>query len=79
MTMEVLSKNLEPPGGFWGAKGEAIRKVNLPLTLDAQALRLQQGKATIVITVRDLSWRNGFKGRITTLKKEMVIYSPKSP
>ena len=48
-------------------------------TLDAQALGLQEGKATIVVTVHDLSWRNGFKGRITTLKKEMVIYYKKSP
>jgi hypothetical protein len=52
--------------------------VDFPLTLDAQALGLQQGKATIVVTVRDLSWRNGFKGRATILKKEMVIYK-KSP
>jgi len=79
MTTEVLSKNLEPPGGIWGTQGDAVKKVDFPLVLDAQALGLQQGKATIVVTVRDLSWRNGFKGRITTLKKEMVIYYKKSP
>ena len=79
MEIEVLSKNLEPPGGFWGIKGDAVKKVDFPLVLDAQALGIQQGKATIVVTVRDLSWRNGFKGRITTLKKEMVIYYHKSP
>jgi len=79
MTIEVLSKNLEPPGGIWGAQGDAVKKVDLPLVLDAQALGLQQGKATIVVTVRDLSWRNGFQGRITTHKKEMVIYYQKSP
>jgi hypothetical protein len=77
--IEVLSKNLEPPGGNWGTQGDAIKKVDFPLELDAQTLGLQQGKATIVVTVRDLSWRNGFKGRITTLKKEMVIYYEKSP
>ena len=79
MTIEVLSKNLEPPGGIWGGTGDAIKKVDFPVELDAQALGLQQGKATIVVTVRDLSWRNGFKGRITTHKKEMVIYYQKSP
>ena len=79
MEIEVLSKDLEPPGGIWGTQGDAVKKVDFPLVLDAQALGLQQGKATIVVTVRDLSWRNGFKGRITTLKKEMVIYYQKSP
>ncbi len=77
--IEVLSRNLEPPGGIWDTKGEATKKVDFPLTLDAQALGLQEGKATLVITARDLSWRNGFKGRITTMKKEMVIYYKKSP
>jgi len=79
MELEVLSKDLEPPGGIWSTKGDAVKKVDFPLVLDAQALGMQQGKATIVVTVRDLSWRNGFKGRITTLKKEMVIYYQKSP
>ena len=79
MTIEVLSKNLEPPGGIWGTQGDAVKKVDFPLALDAQALGLQEGKATIVVTVRDLSWRNGFKGRITTMKKEMVVYYKKSP
>ena len=82
MKVEVLSKNLDPPGGtggIWGGTGDVIKKVDFPLTLDAQDLGLQQGKATIVVTVHDLSWRNGFKGRVTTLKKEMVVYYKKSP
>jgi hypothetical protein len=79
MKIEVLAQNLEPPGGFWSTQGDAVKKVDFPLELDAQALGLQQGKATVVVTVRDLSWRNGFKGRITTLKKEMVIHYQKSP
>jgi hypothetical protein len=79
MKIEVMSKNLEPPGGIWGGIGDAVKKVDFPLVLDAQALGLQQGKATIVVTVYDLSWRNGFKGRGTTLKKEMVIHYKKSP
>jgi len=79
MHIEVLAKNLEPPGGIWGTQGDAVKKVDFPLELDAQALGLQQGKAAVVVTVHDLSWRNGFKGRITTLKKEMVIHYKKSP
>ena len=79
MKIEVLDKNLEPPGGMWSTQGDAVKKVDFPLVLDAQALGLQQGKATIVVTVRDLSWRNGFKGRITTMKKEVVIHHQKSP
>jgi hypothetical protein len=77
--IEVLSRNLEPPGGIWDTQGDAVKKVDFPLALDAQALGLQEGQATLVITARDLSWRNGFKGRITTMKKEMVIYYKKSP
>jgi hypothetical protein len=79
MKVEVLSKNLEPPGGIWGGTGDPIKKVDFPVVVDAQAAGLQEGTATIVVTVRDLSWRNGFKGRITTLKKEMVIHYQKSP
>jgi hypothetical protein len=79
MKIEVLAKNLEPPGGIFSTQGDAIKKVDFPLELDAKALGLQQGTATIVVTVRDLSWRNGFKGRVTTLKKEMVIRYEKSP
>jgi hypothetical protein len=76
---EVLSKNLEPPGGIWAGTSGAVKKVDFPLEVDAQALGLHEGKATIIVTVRDLSWRNWFKGRATILKKEMVIYYKKSP
>jgi hypothetical protein len=79
MQVEVLSKNFEPPGGIWPGTSGAIKKVDIPLVVDGQALGLQEGKATIVVRVRDLSWRNGFKGRLTTLEKEVVIYYKKSP
>jgi len=77
--IEVVSRNLEPHGGVWGTQGEAIKKVDLPLDLDAKSLGLREGKATLVITAHDLSWRNGFQGRVTTLKKEIVIYYQESP
>jgi len=76
---EVVSKNIEPPGGIWAGTSSSVKKVNFPLEVDAQALGLREGKATIVVTVRDLSWKNWFKGRTTTLKKEMVIYYKQSP
>lgn len=79
MKIEVLAKNLESPGGIFSTQGDAIKKLDFPLVLDPETLGLQQGEATIVVTVRDLSWRNGFRGRITTLKKEMVIRYEKSP
>ena len=77
--IEVLSHNLEPPGGTWSIQGDAIKQAVFPLVLDAQTLGLQEGKASIVMTAHDLSWRNGFKGRSITLKKEIIIYQKKSP
>ena len=72
-------KTLNRQGGFGAAQVSAVKKVDFPLEVDAQALGLREGKATIVVTVRDLSWKNWFKGRATTLKKEMVIYYKQSP
>jgi hypothetical protein len=82
MKIEMLSKKFARPEGIaavWGGTGDAVKKVDFPLTIDPQALGLQEGKATIVVTVHDLSWRNGFKGRVTTLKKEMVIHYKNPP
>jgi hypothetical protein len=79
MAKVVLSKNFEPQGGIWDGTGDAIKKADIPLVVNAQALGLQEGKATIVVTVHDLSWRNWFQGRATTVKKEIFIYYKKSP
>jgi len=52
--------------GIWGGTGDAIKKVDFPLVVDGQALGLQEGKATIVVTVRDLILEKLVKGRATT-------------
>jgi hypothetical protein len=51
----------------------AIKEVELPLVFDPQTLGLHSGEATILIVVHDLSWRNWFQGRITTLKQKVSI------
>jgi len=72
--IEVLSKNFEEPEKAWFSKDAVVNEIKIPLVIDTQALGLQEGEATIVVTARDLSWSNGFKGRQTTLKKKIVVY-----
>ncbi|MBI4796430.1 MAG: M23 family metallopeptidase [Deltaproteobacteria bacterium] len=62
----VLNRQF-PPGGGPGAK------VELPFTLEPQALGLKEGKAWISATVRDRSWREWFQGRTATLTREVTI------
>ena len=69
---ELLSQTFKEPEGLWGS-GEAMKKVETPLVLDARNLHLQQGPATIMVTARDLSSRNWFQGRVTVLKREIYI------
>ena len=63
---EVLRRGF-PPGGEPGAE------VEIPLTLEAKALGLKEGKATLTVTVRDRSWRNAFQGRTTTVTREVEV------
>ncbi|MEW6659493.1 MAG: M23 family metallopeptidase [Thermodesulfobacteriota bacterium] len=62
----VLSRGF-PPGGAPGAK------VELPFTLEPQALGLKEGKARISVSVRDRSWRDWFQGRTASLSREVTI------
>jgi murein DD-endopeptidase MepM/ murein hydrolase activator NlpD len=62
----VLSKTF-PPGGEPGAE------VEIPLTLEAKALGLKEGKATLTVTARDRSWRNAFQGRTTAVTREVEV------
>ena len=62
----VLNRQF-PPGGAPGAKME------LPFTLEPQALGLKEGKARISATVRDRSWRDWFQGRTASLSREVTI------
>jgi murein DD-endopeptidase MepM/ murein hydrolase activator NlpD len=62
----VVSKSF-PPGG------EAGVPVELPFTLEPQALGFQEGKAVLTVWARDRSWRNWFKGHTATLTREVAI------
>ncbi|MEW6388107.1 MAG: M23 family metallopeptidase [Thermodesulfobacteriota bacterium] len=62
----VLIRNF-PPGG------EARSQVELPLTLEPQALGLKEGKATLTVTARDRSWGNFFQGRSQSLTRDLDI------
>ncbi len=77
--IEVLAKNFEPQGGLFSQTGEAVKKVNIPLAINAQKLGLQEGEVTIIIIARDLSWNNGFAGNQTTLKKTVYITHDQKP
>jgi hypothetical protein len=76
--IKVLSHTFKPAEGFLGSKG-ATKKVEVSLVLDAEALNLRDGPATLKIATRDLSWRNSFQGRLTVLKKEIYINTKRSP
>lgn len=79
MKVEVLSHSPKPSGRNWGFNDGGIKKVEIPLSIDAQALGLREGMATLLITAHDLSWRNGFRGRRTTFVRKLVITREKSP
>ncbi len=62
----VISRTF-PPGGEPGTETE------IPVTVEAKALGLKEGKATLAVAVWDRSWRNRFKGRGQTLTREVVV------
>lgn len=62
----VLSRTF-PPGGEPGTE------VEVPVTLEAKALGLKEGKGTLTVSVRDRSWHHWFQGRRQVLSKEVVI------
>jgi hypothetical protein len=70
--IEVLSRTFAPPEGFLGWSG-SIKQVEFPLLLDAQALGLREGQATILVKVYDSSWRNWFQGRVSTHKLNIQV------
>lgn len=64
---KVVAERTFPPGGD---RGESVE---VPVTLAPEALGFKEGKATLTIEARDRSWRNLFRGRLTSLKQEVVI------
>jgi murein DD-endopeptidase MepM/ murein hydrolase activator NlpD len=55
---------------LWSARP---RKDRLTLTIDPKALELRDGDAFLRITVRDGSWRNGFRGNESSLEVPIRI------
>jgi murein DD-endopeptidase MepM/ murein hydrolase activator NlpD len=64
---KVVAERTFPPGGGAG------ETVDLPVTLEPQALGYKEGKAVLTIEARDRSWRNLFRGRTASLTREVVI------
>jgi murein DD-endopeptidase MepM/ murein hydrolase activator NlpD len=64
---KVVLERAFPPGG---APGE---QVEIPVTLEPQALGFKEGKARLIVEARDRSWRNLFQGRTGTLSQDVVI------
>lgn len=70
---EVLARTFAATGYFFGSKGSRIMKMEIPFVLDVKELGLKEGRASLEVQVHDFSWRNRFKGRLTTLTREVVI------
>jgi murein DD-endopeptidase MepM/ murein hydrolase activator NlpD len=62
----VVSRTFPP-------EGQPGQEVEIPLTLVAKDLGLNEGPATFTVAARDRSWRNGFKGRTRLLTKDLVV------
>lgn len=72
----LLSHEVEQPNRVLGLIGSTTKKVQITVVLDAKALDLENGPAKIVVAARDLSWRNDFQGRLTTLEKDILVNTP---
>ncbi len=71
---EVLARTFPaPPWWGFGSKGSKTLKIELPFTVDAKALGLKEGKATLVVQAHDFSWQNHFQGREATLTRELDL------
>jgi hypothetical protein len=71
--VHVLSREVKHPERFLGFLGATVKKVEIALVLDAKALNLLPGPAKLMIEAYDLSWRNNFRGRLTTLERNIDI------
>lgn len=71
--IELVSQVFKEPEGYWWS-ADAVKKVEIPVVLDPESLNLREGPATLKIAARDLSMRNGSKGRLTILQREIHIH-----
>ena len=70
---EVMQRAFPKPGGLFGSKGSRVTRQEIPFVLDARALGLKEGKATLKVQIHDHSWRNWFRGRTATVTREVVL------
>ncbi|MBW2271215.1 MAG: hypothetical protein JRH16_21905 [Deltaproteobacteria bacterium] len=61
------------PGGLIEGGLPGGRTASIEIEVDPVAQRLPDGKATLVISVRDWSWRDGFSGNRSELSVPVVI------
>ncbi|MCS5637964.1 MAG: M23 family metallopeptidase [Myxococcota bacterium] len=61
------------PGGLLAGGDSGGRRQRFELDLDPKALRVPDGRATLVISARDWSWRDGFAGNRTELSIPVVV------
>lgn len=64
---KVVLNRTFPPGGEPGTE------VAVPVTIETKAMGLKEGKGALTVAVRDRSWRNWFKGRSSSLKRDLVV------
>jgi len=61
------------PGGFLTGSGDAVDRLTISVPLDPALLRVPDGPATLVLSVRDWAWRDGFDGNRTQLSLPIVV------
>lgn len=69
----IMIRTFSRMNGLFGYKGSKFTKIEMPVVADAKELGLKEGKAKIVVTAHDFSWRNRFQGRVTTLIREVEV------
>jgi murein DD-endopeptidase MepM/ murein hydrolase activator NlpD len=60
-----------PASGFLGTQGP--RSETMRLVIEPAALGVTDGKATLIFSMRDRSWRNWGHGNLTQVEKEVIV------
>ncbi len=66
----ILFEKEYPVDLFWGSP---VKKEHLEILLEPLKLGFRSGKAKILIEISDGSWRNGFKGNLLAIEKEVLL------
>lgn len=67
----ILYKKAFQGDRFFSEKN--IKSDNVTLLIEPEKLGFTDGKAMLQITANDFSWRNNFKGNVSSVKKEITI------